>query len=363
MKLTLDNLHLNTNPPTIKIPPEDEKNGKPIIKFITPEAKYWIEEYLKDRKKILSTRTNRARSKKIKEEYKKRVFPMGNSNSNIKWKNLVIKEFGEYKIDPNTNKPLMGTHCLRRYFKTRFSNYDPYLAKYFMGQSSKVDERYDDWTDKQLDEHYEKGVKYLFISQTPLETDNKIKQLNKELEKTNEQVKNKDDYIKLISERQKSDSKRVERLEKFIKRLKYDDLDPFSGPVLTPEENLWEDKLEMEIIKEKEQRLKKLLETDTEYKNTKIVYIDGVPYFIDKKYKSPITRREEEYKKFQEIVKKRDPKNKQLVLELEMVRRKREINEIIKVEIFENMMNSLIDKQEWEKLLMDVINKKIDLLP
>ena len=56
----------------------------------------------------------------------------------------------------------------------------------------------------------------------------------------------------------------------------------------------------------------------------------------------------------------RDPKNEKLVLELEMIRRKREINEIIKVEIFENMLSSLIDKQEWEKLLLDVINKKID---
>ena len=55
-----------------------------------------------------------------------------------------------------------------------------------------------------------------------------------------------------------------------------------------------------------------------------------------------------------------DPKNEQLVLELEKIRRKREINEIIKVEIFENMLNSLIDKTQWEKLLLDVINKKID---
>ena len=48
------------------------------------------------------------------------------------------------------------------------------------------------------------------------------------------------------------------------------------------------------------------------------------------------------------------------MLELEKIRRKREINEIIKVEIFENMLNSLIDKTQWEKLLLDVINKKID---
>ncbi|MCK4848038.1 MAG: methylmalonyl Co-A mutase-associated GTPase MeaB [Candidatus Heimdallarchaeota archaeon] len=55
-----------------------------------------------------------------------------------------------------------------------------------------------------------------------------------------------------------------------------------------------------------------------------------------------------------------DPKNERIVLELEMIRRKREINEIIKVEIFENMLTSLIDKTQWEDLLLDVINKKID---
>lgn len=55
-----------------------------------------------------------------------------------------------------------------------------------------------------------------------------------------------------------------------------------------------------------------------------------------------------------------DPKNKQLVLELEKIRRKREINEIIKVEIFENILNSLNNKTQWEKLLLDVINKKMD---
>lgn len=55
-----------------------------------------------------------------------------------------------------------------------------------------------------------------------------------------------------------------------------------------------------------------------------------------------------------------DPQNKCLALELEKKRRKNEINEIIKVEIFENMLTSLIDKQKWEKILQDVISKKID---
>ncbi|MHA1978204.1 MAG: methylmalonyl Co-A mutase-associated GTPase MeaB [Candidatus Hodarchaeales archaeon] len=55
-----------------------------------------------------------------------------------------------------------------------------------------------------------------------------------------------------------------------------------------------------------------------------------------------------------------DPVNAQLALEQEKIRRKNEINEIIKVEIFENMLTSLIGKQEWEKLLKEVIAKKVD---
>ncbi len=55
-----------------------------------------------------------------------------------------------------------------------------------------------------------------------------------------------------------------------------------------------------------------------------------------------------------------DPKNAALAFEQEMIRRKNEIHEIIKVEIFENMLTSLIGRQEWEKILKDVISKKLD---
>ncbi|MHA2053595.1 MAG: methylmalonyl Co-A mutase-associated GTPase MeaB, partial [Candidatus Hodarchaeales archaeon] len=55
-----------------------------------------------------------------------------------------------------------------------------------------------------------------------------------------------------------------------------------------------------------------------------------------------------------------NPENESLVLELEKKRRKNEINEILKVEIFENMLISIIGKQEWDKLLLNVIEKKID---
>lgn len=55
-----------------------------------------------------------------------------------------------------------------------------------------------------------------------------------------------------------------------------------------------------------------------------------------------------------------DPINKEFSLELEMTRRKHEILEIVKTEIFENMLKNIIDKQKWEKLLLEVIRKEND---
>lgn len=55
-----------------------------------------------------------------------------------------------------------------------------------------------------------------------------------------------------------------------------------------------------------------------------------------------------------------DPINKEFSLELEMTRRKHEILEIVKSEIFENMLKNIIDKQKWEKLLIEVIRKESD---
>ncbi len=55
-----------------------------------------------------------------------------------------------------------------------------------------------------------------------------------------------------------------------------------------------------------------------------------------------------------------DPINAKFSLEQEMERRKHEILEIIKAEIFENLLNNIIDKQKWETLLLDVIEKKND---
>ena len=230
ISLKMEDIDIDHEYPRMYIRNFNSKTGRSIRKRISPEAKEVLIDYLNIRKEIIETRRNRTIHTKHKiSKDDNRLFPMGRANAEKMWMTITSKA-GLYELDPQTNKPIMGTHSLRRYFKTRFGNHDPYLAKYFMGQSTKVDERYDDWTDEQLDEHYAEGVKHLFINQTPLETDNKIRQISKELDKTNESLKNKEDYIKFLGERQKSDNQRIERLEKLLKRLKYDNIDPDLGP-------------------------------------------------------------------------------------------------------------------------------------
>ncbi|MHA2328131.1 MAG: methylmalonyl Co-A mutase-associated GTPase MeaB [Candidatus Hodarchaeales archaeon] len=56
----------------------------------------------------------------------------------------------------------------------------------------------------------------------------------------------------------------------------------------------------------------------------------------------------------------KDPRNRNYALEREKTRRKQEILEIIREEIFENILTNLIEKQKWEELLFDVIEKRTD---
>lgn len=53
-------------------------------------------------------------------------------------------------------------------------------------------------------------------------------------------------------------------------------------------------------------------------------------------------------------------KSRKFARERELSRRKNEILEIIKVEFFENILESIINKQQWEEILNDVITKKKD---
>jgi len=97
---------------------------------------------------------------------------MTDGNAQDIW-NRLTKKTGLREINKITKKPSMGTHSLRKYFKTNFK--DPYYAKWLMGQSTKTDKSYDLYTETKIDEEYIKNSKDLFIFSMDLETKEKVK--------------------------------------------------------------------------------------------------------------------------------------------------------------------------------------------
>lgn len=177
--LTFNNLHKDTEPPSFYVPSKLSKNGKATTKFFTPEAKYWLVRYLKNRNNILLTRINRAGNQKTKEEYQNRVFPMGDTNADTMWNNLLKKE-ELYKIDPETKHPTMGTHSLRRYFEDNIGHRK--LSKYMLNKLSKSDEPYPYKTKNKLEQEYLKYMKNLYVFEETEETKEEIKKLQQEID-------------------------------------------------------------------------------------------------------------------------------------------------------------------------------------
>jgi len=204
LKLDLNQLNLNTTPPEIRLYSEDEKNGKPITKFISTEAKEYLEKYLKIRKNILKERLKKVKYfirnekdyKKIEQEYNNRVFPNSYSNVERIWNDLLDKE-QLYTLDPKTNKPIYGTHSLIRYFEDNIGKRE--LKLYLRNKLSKSEELYIYRTRKKLDNEYLEYEKNLHIFKDygidKLKEDYELK--NYELDKTLEELKQIKDFLNI----------------------------------------------------------------------------------------------------------------------------------------------------------------------
>jgi len=213
--LTFDNLFFDTDPPSLRITQEHSKTGKPITKFITPEAKYWIEQYLQDRDKILETRINRARNQKTKDEYKNRVFPMGKSNPEIMWNNCLKKE-GLYIVDPLTKHPKFGIHSLRRFFEDNIGNGK--LSKYMQNKLSRSEEPYSYKTKQKLMDDYKEYMHNLYVFETTEETKKKFEEQQKKIEEQNKKIDELTNIIKITNIGRKSfENKFKEHDERFKK--------------------------------------------------------------------------------------------------------------------------------------------------
>lgn len=178
-----DKKNINYEIPRIFYP--ESKQGYIVKTRITPECKKLLLEYLDQRDKFIETRTKRGEHKRNNKLDMNRLFPMDVNTANQIW-TTMCKNAGLYELDPVTNKPVFGTHCLRRYFLSHFT--DREMGDYFSGHITARNKEYRQYSDEKLDGAYKKNMNDLFVFEgTP-----DITEVNKEivgLKKENEQLR------------------------------------------------------------------------------------------------------------------------------------------------------------------------------
>jgi len=175
--MTFDNIDLNHKYPRIYFP--SGKNKYPVKTRITPEAKKFLKQYQEQREKFIEIRRKRGAHNRENELDTNRVFAMITGNAQQIWKTMLINA-GLYEQDKNTKKPKYGTHCLRRYFLSHFT--DRNWGDVFAGHITPVNKAYLQYTHEKLDEEYIKNSQNLNIFTDDTEQKELLKINTKKLE-------------------------------------------------------------------------------------------------------------------------------------------------------------------------------------
>ena len=222
IEIEFEQLNLESDPPQIRFYCDDEKNGKPITKFISTEAKEHIKEYLPHREKylILTLKYSRnlingkSKLKKLEEKYKSRLFPISLSAIETRWNKLCRKE-NLYILDPKTKHPIYGTHSLRRYFDDNIGNRK--LAEYLSNKLPKSVSAYQFKTENKLDEEFKKYEKRIWVFKEDDETLKRITETENELKETKGKLEILSEKLKINEEKYRSSIERVKSIEKALR--------------------------------------------------------------------------------------------------------------------------------------------------
>jgi hypothetical protein len=295
--LELNDLYLDKTPPQIRL--INEKNGKPITKFISTEAKEYIDKYKEIREKLLKTRLNRTyyikndedKLNELKERYEKLVFPMSESNVEIIWGNLLRKE-NLYKLDPRTNKNPMGTHSLIRYFEDNIGNGK--LSRYLRNKLTKSEEPYQYKTKHKLYEEYLNYEKNLYVFKYDTKTEEEIDEVKDELNKTEGKLKITIDKLKIYEDKNKELDKKYDNVMDLLKDIKHREQNPFTDYKPTEEViKLDEEEIKKAHDKELWKLEQKLKENPERYKDYEITDNKDLPLTIMKRKDIKRSKREE----------------------------------------------------------------------
>jgi integrase len=198
ISLTFDDIELNQTPVKINVPYQATRTKEPRITFISSEAKYWVEQWLKVRDKYLQSGRN-----KFKED-SNLIFPLSYENLREKW-NLVTSKAGYDDCD-NRNGKIKNRHKLtpqklRKFFKTTLSDAGiPFeVTESLLGHEEGMSPVYRRYTENQLKDWYLKGEEALLIFEKPVNQE-EIDDLKSEMTKLQGQLKSILEFQRRVTE-------------------------------------------------------------------------------------------------------------------------------------------------------------------
>lgn len=131
LKIKINDLNLNSDPPRVRIQKEYTKTKRARTVFMSREAKQEIEEWLKAREKFIED-ASKAKNHRLPLD-ETRVFPFGIGNAHAIWYNAMEK-CGLRKRDDKTGRSELHPHVLRKFFRTKFGMAtSPDAAEVLMG--------------------------------------------------------------------------------------------------------------------------------------------------------------------------------------------------------------------------------------
>jgi len=204
VETTFDDIEMSFDCPRIYYSKAKQKHW--VKTRISPESKKCLEEYLQQRDKFIQTRTKRGEHRRKKDLDLNKIFPMDKGTANEIWTTMV-KNAGLYKLDKRTNKPELGTHCLRRYFLNHFK--DREFGDFFSGHITPRNKEYRQYSDERLDDEYKKSIEAMTVFET-----------SPDLTGVHEQLKEKDGQLSDLREEMKERKMEILELRLTLQELK-----------------------------------------------------------------------------------------------------------------------------------------------
>lgn len=214
LKLKVEDLDLNSDPPRINIRGEYTKSGNSRVAFISCEAKEFLEEWLKVRDEELKVAVKRSRFKKGAEDA--RVYPFESNTAYFIWRNAVKKAgFGKrFQYNNSLERFTVHPHVLRKFFRTRLGSVIPVdVVEALMGHEGYLTEVYRRYSLEELAKFYKQG-EYTLLIFTEAE---EVGRLRAEIEERNKQLQT---LINGLTAENLKLRSRIEQLEKEIKEFK-----------------------------------------------------------------------------------------------------------------------------------------------